>query len=165
MKRSPLKRNTRLEAGEPMKRGARLRRTWMKRRRPQRLTPRDPEIIAAYEQLAALGADVKHKLRPNGDPAFVAWAHDQPCTFARYIPGHVCSGTRIVFCHEGPGSGVGLKCADRDGFAACEGGHRQFTDVSGEFKTWDKEKRREFEAAVLGAEYARYLSAGSRRAA
>jgi len=162
--RKPLAR-TRLAPGKPIQRKTRLqaKRWGIAWRRPKRLTPRDPSVIAAFEHLAKLGGDASFKLRPNADPAFVAWAHEQDCTFARYVPGHRCHGSRIVFCHEGEGSGVGLKAPDQKGFAGCEGGHREYTDLSGEFRGWKKADRRAFEERVGETEYARYLSAGSRR--
>jgi hypothetical protein len=154
-----------LRSRSPMKRGKQLRaKRWgIAWKRPRRLTPRDPAVIAAFEQLAKVGGNASFKTRPNADPAFVAWAHEQGCTFARYVPGHRCHGTRIVFCHEGEGSGMGLKAPDQKGFAGCEGGHREYTDLSGEFKGWKKADLRAFEERVGESEYARYLSAGSRR--
>lgn len=156
-----------LRSSSALKTTATLRATrWgIKKRRPRRLTPRDPALIAAFEQLAKLGGDFKFKTRPNADPTFVAWAHDQSCTFARYIPGHRCHGSRIVFCHEGPDSGMALKAPDQQGFAGCEGGHQDYTGNTGEFRTWKKADRRAFEELAIEAEYARYLSAGSRRGA
>lgn len=150
---------TALKRGKPI----RAKRWGIKGKRPRRLTPRDPALIASFEQLAKAGGNAQYKTRPNADPAFVAWAHEQDCTFARYVPGHRCHGSRMVFCHEGPDSGMGLKAPDRQGFAGCEGGHREYTDLSGEFKGWKKADRRAFEEKAIEAEYARYLAAGSRR--
>jgi len=152
---------------KPMRRSSRLQATrWgIAYKRPRRLTPRDPALVAAFEEMNKLGGDFSMKTRPTADAAYVEWVHTQDCAFARYLPGHVCSGTRIVMCHEGDDPGMGLKCPDEQAFPGCDGGHRQWTDASGEFKDWKKPRRRAFAREVGPAEYARFLSSGSRRGA
>ena len=152
--RGRLHRSTRLQA----------KRWGIKWRRPRRLTPRDQERLALLEQLVKLGGDFSVKTRPRTDPGYVEWCHTQPCAFARFIPGHRCTGDRIVMCHEGKKPGTGLKCSDERAFPGCSGGHDDWTAARGEFKTWKKADRRAFADEAGPAEYARYLSTGSRRA-
>lgn len=158
---------TSLRSRSPMKRGTPLlaKRWGIAWKRPRRLTPRDPGLVELLEQLASVGADVSVKTRPTIDPGYVDWCHTQPCAFARFIPDHRCSGDRIVMCHEGKKPGMSLKCSDERAFPGCSGGHDEWTAASGEFKEWKKADRREFADEVGPAEYARYLSSGSRRGA
>lgn len=129
------------KAQKPLRRRARLanKRWGIKPRRPRRL---DDAI--------------------QNDDARRDWTAHQQCIGVGRIAGHRCTG-RIEVCHEGRKPGVAMKCSDHEAVPACTGLHHDWTNHTGHFKGWAKERRREWMDPIIDETEARYLSAGSRR--
>lgn len=98
--------------------------------------------------------------RPGSEPAFLAWVRTERCC----VGSRSCSG-RIEAHHAGKNPGVGLKAPDNTAVPLCQHHHRQITDHSGMFKGLGREALRVLQDRWVGETYARYLSAGGRRAA
>jgi hypothetical protein len=95
------------------------------------------------------------------DAAFLAFVHTLPCC-ARDVPGHVCSGG-IEADHMGARP-MGRRADDSTCAPICSLGHRQRTDFSGPFRSFDQAQMRAFLAESIRATreaYARYLLAAS----
>ena len=76
------------------------------------------------------------------DPAYLAAVRELPCC--------VC-GRRGVDPHHTGKSGVGMKSSDRDTIPLDRLCHRNLHDLRGFFKGWDKDRRREWESAMIEA--------------
>lgn len=77
--------------------------------------------------------------------------HRLPCYAASTIPGHVCEGG-IEADHAGARP-LGRKAHDDTAIPLCSLAHRQRTDFSGPFRSWTKDRMREWLAR--GIELAR----------
>lgn len=91
------------------------------------------------------------------DPAFLDWVHTQPCS-ARDVPGHRCAGP-IEADHMGERP-AGRKADDLTCAAMCRQGHRERTDFSGPFRSFDQAQMRAFLAESMRTTrlaYARHL--------
>lgn len=89
-----------------------------------------------------------YKLRDR-DIAFMLWVKSLRC-FAFEIgmeTGHRCGG--VVEADHAGARGLGMKCDDRETIPICTEHHRQRTDFSGAFKTWNRDRMRSWLGACL----------------
>lgn len=94
----------------------------------------------------------------QSEPAFLAWVRTQPCCVRAFG----CQG-RIEAHHAGKNPGLGMKAPDNTAVPLCQKHHSEITDHSGMFRGVPREVLREWQDNWIGATYARFLSAGSRR--
>lgn len=73
------------------------------------------------------------------DVDFMLWVKTLPCLGARFSP---CEGP-VEADHAGS-RGLGQKCPDDECIPLCTKHHRERTDFSGTFKTWNKPMMRSF---------------------
>jgi hypothetical protein len=92
-----------------------------------------------------------YKRRPR-DPAYMAWVRRQPCC-ARVFS-HLCSGP-IEADHAGRRS-AGRKADDRTCIPLCRRHHRERTDFSGAFKTWNAQDMRYWLNLMIARHQAEY---------
>lgn len=72
---------------------------------------------------------------------YMLWVKTLPCA-AQLVAGHVCQGP-IEADHAGE-RGFGQKAHDNTCIPMCTLGHRERTDFSGPFRSWNKAAMREF---------------------
>lgn len=75
---------------------------------------------------------------------YMLWVKTLPCSARQYGP---CSG--VVEADHAGARGLGRKCPDEETIPICTGHHRERTDFSGAFKTWNRDMMRAFLAASL----------------
>lgn len=95
----------------PKKAPKQLRRTWMRKKPPRRLS------------------------RAGSDPAYLAWVRTQPCK----VPG--CASTLIHAHHAGRRPGVGLKASDITAIPLCLHHHACWHQAIGVFAGLSKLER------------------------
>jgi len=121
-----------------LRRSSRLRRTWMRPRRPRRLDT------------------------AQSNPAYLDWLHTRGCCALGLDTLGRCGG-RIEAHHAGRKPGVGMKCPDDEAIALCTVHHDQLTRHVGVFAGWSRFERRQWSDAWIATMQAAFLSAGSRR--
>lgn len=99
--------------GRPKKARKPLKRSWIKRRRPRRLS------------------------RPGSDLAYLGWLHKQPCILAL---SHRCE-RGIQASHLRHHTGLGLKEPDRNAIPMCAKLHEEWEQHRGVFKGWTNWER------------------------
>jgi hypothetical protein len=106
--------------------------------------------LAAAEPARSL-APVRRRHRRSGrkrDPEFLALVHRLPCC-ARLVAGHRCEGP-IEADHAGERP-LGRKADDDTTIPLCMLGHRERTDFSGPFRSWDRAAMRAWLDASIEA--------------
>lgn len=110
---------------KPVKREAKprkaLKRSWIRRRRPRRLS------------------------KAGSDPKYLAWLHTQPCVGKRFTGGrgslgHWCA-TDVQASHLRHHTGLGLKEPDRNAVTMCRDLHEQWEQHKGWFAGWSNLER------------------------
>lgn len=71
------------------------------------------------------------------------WLTQQPCC--------VCRDPGPNVRHHMTGGGMGIKSPDQLQFTLCPSCHGDFHNLSGPFKGWEKNRRREWQAAMVSA--------------
>lgn len=104
----------------------------MKRKKPLR----------SRRQMRPSSRTSKYARRERGTDYMLAVKQLLPCC-ALLLPGHVCSGE--MECHHPRMIGGGMKSHDSLGMPLCHGGHGDLHRLSGAFKGWTKERRRNWE--------------------
>lgn len=90
--------------------------------------------------------------KSEGEKAFTAWIHTQPCVGRFHLEGHIClnrAGVRtheVEQSHERNMTGLGLKANDTRSVAMCGWLARQWDEHAGWFGNWSKEERRHWMA-------------------
>lgn len=104
----------------------------------------------------------------SDDPTYIRWLHAQPCAecgSAQFVEAHHhTSGD--VFAPDAPRPprttgarrGKSQKASDYFAFALCAKHHRQFHDAAGQFKGWDRARRRAWQDDQVISHRARYLA-------
>lgn len=120
--------------------------------RPRQPAPGEPRKFSTFKPAKRWGIApdldktiARRAARAGADPEYLAWVRKQPCK-AREIPGHRCWG-RLDPHHAGEGVAhpdpEKRKTCDRTAIPICRGGHRDIETLSGMFKDFDAESRRE----------------------
>lgn len=60
----------------------------------------------------------------------------------RQLPCCVCGARQDVVAHHATGGGMGTKKLDSETFPLCQEHHRNFHDLAGRFRGWDKARLR-----------------------
>ena len=92
--------------------------------------------------------------RRERDIPYMLWVKSLPCV-ASLLPMGPCGG--VVEADHAGRRGLGMKCDDRETIPICTEHHRQRTDFSGAFKTWDRDRMRAWLGACL--DLVRYTAA------
>lgn len=94
---------------------------------------------------------------PGSDPAYLNWVRRQPCCHCSAQPpshAHHSTAPGLIdgLTRRINSRGKGKKSADRFAFPLCFRCHGKFHDAAGDFRDWDKAKRRSWQEA-MSAEY------------
>jgi hypothetical protein len=68
------------------------------------------------------------------------WVKTQPCVARNQDPRYPCGG--VVEADHAGRRGMGQKCTDYETIPICTDHHRQRTDFTGAFKTWNRDTMR-----------------------
>lgn len=109
----------------------------MKRSPLLRRTPLRARVNAARK--AARTRKRSRYARRERNVDFMLWVKTLPCVARALGP---CSG--VVEADHAGSRGLGQKCPDEETIPICTGHHRERTDFSGAFKTWDQNAMRGF---------------------
>lgn len=125
---------------KPVKREPRprkeLRRSWIKRRKPRRLT------------------------RAGSDPAYLAWVKTQPCLAQKYATA-LCRRP-IHAHHAGRRPGVAMKADDSTAIPLCELHHADWHNAGGVFRGLTKLQRFAWSMRAIAETQATYRGAALR---
>ena len=125
MKRTQLQRRTPLQAKKPIARIARLSQGAKKAARTRKRS--------------------RYRQRER-QVDYMLWVKTLPCVARHLGP---CSG--VVEADHAGARGLGQKCSDIETIPICTGHHRERTDFSGTFKTWNKDGMRVFLAGAIAS--------------
>jgi len=90
---------------------------------------------------------------PGEDKPYLAWVRRQPCAHCGHIaPSEAHHSTAAPSRRGASKRGKGEKSDDRHAFPLYFKCHRAFHDATGDFRDWDKAKRRAWQEA-MSAEY------------
>jgi len=82
------------------------------------------------------------------DRQYTDWIAKQPCAS--------CGIRFRSQVHHRTGAGMGLRAHDHDSMPMCSGCHRDFHDLIGAFKTWDKALRGDWQDLQTEVHFRKY---------
>lgn len=94
-------------------------------------------------------------LTSQSDVGYLDWVHGEPCCVRGMMGAGPCRG-RIEANHAGRKPGIALKAHDRTCLPKCSEHHRQWTEHTGVFAGWTKDKRRMWADALILATQQRH---------